>query len=412
LSLVRLQRALNARRDIFDNMRVNLKPCARRAAALLACALLIAGSAGALAVRNPVFGYSIDLPIGWTDSDSSDPYHVGFLSPNSDAMLQVIAMDPATGSSGEEIAAVMFNELGTEGEPAPFAYLGMSAALTDVAFVTAGNEVRGYMVTIDGVQADYVLLAFAVLDSYELAHDHLLSAIDSFAIGDESRVYPGPVSEFFYAFPAAGGRVVQLPFGAGTIPYTRDEQEIDASQVVVEREARILAPYGTLTREMFEAAWRRYFRMIYKDSFMRLAPVADAIRASLEERRVPRVDYPHEVLAWLQGFSFERTGGLSDFRPPVSCLAYGAGDCDSLGLTYVILMHHLGFDAILMVSDRYAHALAAVDVQGPGARFPFEGRQWLVAELTDNVALGQIAADMADPAGWIGIRLRLEAVGE
>jgi len=175
----------------------------------------------------------------------------------------------------------------------------------------------------------------------------------------------------------------------------------------VEREARILSPYGTLSRELFEAAWRRYFRVIYRDSFMRLQPLAGQIRTRLEADRVPRVDYPGEILAWLQGFDYERTGGLSDFLAPLSCVVGSAGDCDSLALTYVILLHHLDFDAIAMVSDRYAHALAAVDVPGPGARFEFEGRQWLVAELTDDVELGQIAAEMADPAWWIGVRMRL-----
>jgi hypothetical protein len=364
----------------------------------------------ALAVRNPVFGYSIDLPVGWVDSDSSDPYHVAFLSPNGDAMLQIMALDPATASTGVAIALHLLADISGEGEPAPFDYLGYSAALTDVAFVTEGNEVRGYMVTIDGYEADLVLLSFALIESYEVAHDHLLSALDSFAMGDESRLYPGPVSHFFYPFPAPAGRANPIQFGGSSISFRLDPGELDAGQVLVEREARILEPYGALSRELFEAAWRRYFRMIYRDSYMRLQPLAGQIAASLEAARVPRVDFPREILSWLQGFEYERTGGLSDFRAPLSCVAGSVGDCDSLALTYVILLHHLDFDAIVMVSDRYAHALAAVDVPGPGARYEFEGRQWLVAELTDEVELGQIAADMADPAGWIGVRLRLRLI--
>lgn len=331
-------------------------------------------------------------------------------------MLQIIALDPTTADSGAGIAGELLADLSAQGEPAPFEYLGYSAALTDLQFVTAGNEVRGYMVTINGFEADLVLLGFAVLDSYDLARDHLLSALDSFAMGDESRYYPGPISQFFYPFPAPVGRTVTVPFtGASTqfgmLSFRADPGELDAGQVVVEREARILAPYGSLDRELFEAAWRRYFRMIYRDSYMRLAPLADQIRERLEADGIPRVDEPREILAWLQGFEFERTGGLSDFRAPLSCVAGSAGDCDSLALTYVILLHHLGFDAIVMVSDRYAHALAAVDLPGPGARFAFEGRQWLVAEMTDDVEMGQIAADMADPGGWIGIRMRLRTLG-
>ena len=59
-----------------------------------------------------------------------------------------------------------------------------------------------------------------------------------------------------------------------------------------------------------------------------------------------------------------------------------------------------------MVSLRHAHALVGVDVEGPGARFPYRERQYLVAELTDDVDIGMIAASMADPADWLGIHFR------
>ena len=61
-----------------------------------------------------------------------------------------------------------------------------------------------------------------------------------------------------------------------------------------------------------------------------------------------------------------------------------------------------------MVSDVYSHAMAAVDLAGSGARFPFGGREWLVAELTAPVTLGQIDSTMADPAGWIGVSLAFD----
>jgi hypothetical protein len=367
----------------------------------------VALSVGALSAVNPVYGYSVDLPVGWVEAGNEDPQHIGFLSPNADAMIQIIALPPGTGATGTEIAAFMLEQVEGTGEPEAFEYQGRTSALSDLAFTTGGLEVAGYMITVNDRSADYVLMAFAALESYELAHDHLLSALDSFALGDEGRLFPGPVSQYFYPFPAPNASDQGLTFLDAPIPFAVDPGEEDASQVLVDREARILAPYGELDRETFSDAWRRYFRQIYRDNYMRLAALAEQIDARLQEERVPRVDYPHEILAWLQGFDYVRTGGLSDFQPPVTCLSSSSGDCDSLGMTYAILLHHLGFDAILMASDRYAHALAAVDVQGPGARFEFEETQWLVAELTDDVPLGQIAATMADPAGWIGVRLRL-----
>jgi hypothetical protein len=369
--------------------------------------IVAAAPAFALAAVNPEFGYSVDLPVGWIEADTSDPAHIGFLSPNADAMIQIIALDRGTGADGMEIAGFMLEQMNATGDPEAFEYQSRSAALADVAFVTGALEVRGYLLTINDRAADYAILAFAALESYELAHDHLLSAIDSFSIGEESRVYPGPISQFFYPFPAPDERATPIPFLGRPMPFAVDPGAEDATNVLVDREARILAPYGALDRELFSDAWRRFFRMIYRDNYMRVEPIAREIEARLDADGLPRVDYPHELLAWLQGFDYDRTGGLSDFLPPISCLATETGDCDSLAMTYVIILHHLGFDAILMASDRYAHALAAVDAQGGGARFPFEGAQWLVAELTADVPLGQIDASMADPAGWIGVRMRL-----
>ena len=373
----------------------------------LAVLILAISSVGAIAASNPVLGYSVDLPIGWADAGSSDPYHVGFLAPRGDAMIQIIGVDEATGDDGTAVAQFMLEELSATGETAPYIYLERSAALTDVTFMTNGNEARGYMVTIDGIEADLIILAFSLSQTYEANHDSLLSAIDSFALGDVGRLVPGPISQFYYPFPAPSPTSRGIPFVGIPVPFAVDPGEHDATQVLVEREARILAPYGALERPVFENAWRRFFRLIYRDNFERLRPLAEAIDERLTAHGTPRVDYPHEILSWLQGFEFQRTGGLSDFLAPISCITSESGDCDSLAMTYAILLHHLDFDAILMVSDRHAHALAAVDTFGSGARFEFEGRQWLVAEMTTDVDLGRIAADMADPAGWIGVRLRL-----
>jgi len=386
-----------------------MKRFSRVAASLLF--VLVAGRLWAVAAVNPEFGYSVDLPVGWTQLENTDPNHIGFLSPNQDAMLQIMALDPQTSEDGVGIAARMIEELSATLllPPEPFIYQRRSSALADVRFMMDGAPVRGYLLTIDSLAADYALVAFSLIESYEQAHDHLVSALDSFAPGTADRAYPGPISHYFYPFPPPNEQQLTMPFLGNTIPFAVDEGAAESASVLVDREARILGPYGALQRPQFEAAWRRYFRQIYRDNYMRLSDVADEAQARLEADGVPRVDQPARLLSWLQEFTYERTGGLSDFLPPILCLATTTGDCDSLAMTYVILLHHMGFDAILMASDRYAHALAAVDVEGPGARFEFEGRQWLIAELTADVPIGRIDAGQADPSGWIGVRMRLAA---
>ena len=139
--------------------------------------------------------------------------------------------------------------------------------------------------------------------------------------------------------------------------------------------------------------------MIYRDNYSRLD-----YPAALIKEKINTDEMPQKLLTWVQGFEYKRTAG-SDLISPISAAAYHVGDCDSRALLYIILLNHYGIDSALMVSSVYSHAMAAVDIEGPGARMLIDKKGYLVAETTADVALGQIASDMADPANWIVIPL-------
>jgi acyl CoA:acetate/3-ketoacid CoA transferase alpha subunit len=67
------------------------------------------------------------------------------------------------------------------------------------------------------------------------------------------------------------------------------------------------------------------------------------------------------------------------------------------------LLEHLGVKTILMVSAVYSHSMVGVLVPGKGARYEYDGKEYLVAELTADVDIGMIDGTMADPKGWIPV---------
>ncbi|TVR65718.1 MAG: hypothetical protein EA427_17555 [Spirochaetaceae bacterium] len=388
--------------------------------------------------QNPDYQYVVDIPVGWEVLDAQRADFVSFTDPARKAVFQIIAFPGEQFVTARDLDAFIRERFGAAGNQSDFRYLGDHAVFADYTFSTGEDAgegspitVRGYMVFINGDEFDFALMTYAVLDHYEWYHDILLSALDSFSPDARHRMQPGPVSTF-YAAPvkeqlresgvdgrsaAAGASVLPLPSGEEHLlaPRIASEGLREAAQVLIEREARVLADYappeGASARfgdgpvPEWARAWRRYFRMVYRDNYDRLESVAEALFDDLASQGVPREEMPARILAWLQEAQYQRTSSLSDLMSPAWCLVEFAGDCDSLGLTYAILLHHLGFEAILMVSIEYAHALVGVDVPGEGARFPFEGRQWLVAELTVQVPIGQIAEDMSDIGGWVGIKL-------
>ncbi|TVR93249.1 MAG: hypothetical protein EA428_02435 [Spirochaetaceae bacterium] len=375
---------------------------------LLLSSVLSVGELHARRLHNEQYGYYIDLPVGWNVIDAEDLSNVGFADPLSRAVVQVFAFERERFGSMPELVGYFRNRYDARGDESEFRYQGAAAVLADLSFAAGQHPARGYFTFISDREYWYVVSGFAPVDDYEIYHDTLLSAVDSFALGEVARRYPGPISQFYYPYPAPNTQEFEIALDQYALPLPADEGEIEASEVLIEREARLLNTWyrpGPSGGD-WEDAWRRFYRTIYRDNFMRLAPLVPELLRYFAHEKIDGDDVPAELLRWLQSFAYRRVGGEADVQAPLSSLISGSGDCDSLGVVYAILLHHLGYDAILMVSHRFGHAMVGVDIPGSGARFPFEGREWLVAELTAPVAIGQIDQEQADPAGWIGVDLR------
>ncbi|HUX13138.1 MAG TPA: hypothetical protein VMW87_08915 [Spirochaetia bacterium] len=369
-------------------------------------------------VWDQTYGFYVDIPEGWKLVDGADPAHLSFSDPTGQAVFQVFRYAGNRYPSAAEMARDIKSKLHADGDQAPFTYNGRDAMFCDFTFDAQNVRVRGYDLFIVGEDADYALLTYAPVDVYPDFHDWLLSAADSFSSGDEGLLFPGPVSQFYRPLQtaavvspsrgslAAGSPTVKFRGGAALkLSFTKDDGE--ANQIVIEREARILASYQMDSEPVpqWKKAWGRYYRMIYRDTYHRFDGIAKQISALFDAANMTKPQMATELLAWLQDFSYTKTNTLSDLESPVSCVLSQTGDCDALGLTYAILLHHLQIGAVLMVSVQYSHSMVGVDIPGLGARFSFDGTQYLVAELTAPVAIGTIDQQMANPAGWIGIRL-------
>jgi hypothetical protein len=357
---------------------------------------------------NDSYGYYLDIPEGWEVFDAENLAQVSFTDPEGTGFFQITAYDAFRFSTVRDMADFVQDRLGAQGETAEFRYNNTEAVFADLEFQVGTYTARGYFIFLMTDTAGYALAAYADTSRYEELHDTLLSALDSFAPDRYTRTFPGPVSQFYYPFPGNASENIMVDLGPRPVPFGLDEGEIDASQVLIEREARVLgrsfSPDGQ--DGLWVDAWKRYYRAVYRDTYQRLAPLVPEVMRHLRYQDIPPEDVPAEILRWLQTYEYQRVGGFSDLQSPVSCVVTASGDCDSLSLVYIILLHHLGYDAILMVSHRFEHALTGVDIPGWGARFEYNGTEWLVAELTDDVDIGLIEQSMADPAGWIGIEFK------
>jgi hypothetical protein len=341
----------------------------------------------------------------WILLDGGTPESFSMTNSSHQVFFQSLIKE-STGDQTSRIQDIEGRLSARETEWATWTWEGLETALGSFLFETPYGLQQAYALNVLKGETSLTLLTFTQQEYFTGYADDMLSVLDSLAIGSSSRRNPGPLSVYLLLDPVSssfdqeklslnvGGEPLELSFTPGAL---------DNQLVTIEREARIIQRY--VNTPYLALAWSRYYRIIYRQGYQELADLAQVWQRAAQRGLIAPEDLPQTILTWLQSFEYSRRGGLSDLYPVTQCLLEQKGDCDSLALIYSTLLDHLGYRNILMVSAEYAHAMVGVDLPGEGARFPFLGTDYLVAELTDDVGLGMIAADMADPSKWLGIDL-------
>jgi hypothetical protein len=354
------------------------------------CAFLLNISLGVFSEEliHEEFGWGIHIPSGWGIFEMDETV-VTFSNPTGEAFIQVYTFDGSVYLTSEAILGLIEQGFGAQLEIAPIDYKRPSQFATNLGDVSLGYllieqstfPVEGYALAFNEDHQDVLVFAFGKLDLFLAYADLLISSLDSFIPSVSDFQVPGAFSQFL-------------------------SESSPSFQDIIDREARILQSYGEAPLEIKMDAWRRFYQIIYRDSFMSLANLADEIDRNYMGLGIPKHLYAQQLLSDLQSFEFIRTGNLADLAPPIVCYNTQTGDCDSLALLYMGILEHWGIKSILMISDIHKHAMVGVDVVGEGAKFTLNGKSYLVAELTEEVSLGMIAAEMADPADWFGFDLQ------
>lgn len=340
--------------------------------------------------------WSLDLPEGMIlDSIDAEAQYTAFSSPDGSMAIQVFHLgkdgdsDPVR--ANERIRTAMKAGLADAGI-STFLWNGKKVCLADMSWQMGTGNFRGYFMTVESDQASQAVLVGSTVDTWPRNQAWLISTLDSLGLTQDDWILPGPIST--------------------ALDGPKQEDSIQANQDLIEREALILSQYQKAPREIQIKAWTRFYRVIYRDSFSRLAESAQVVRNQLLKEKIPIKDHPSHLAAWIQNFTYERPGSLSDLRSPLASIVTKTGDCDARGLVFMIMLRHWGIANIMMVSSVHQHSLVGVNLAGEGAKFNFEGTEWLITELTAKVPLGQIEQKMAKSADWIGMNLEYDPWAE
>ncbi len=362
------------------------------------------------------FGFSLDLPEGFVVTENTGDGR-GYQFKHQFCSVEIIIRIYETKRYQSAQAALQdtLNKLSassTDIDAVEWRQTDCSLAQFQISL--AGQEYggRGVAVELPEQKGWFTMLSYAPTSdgrgnnpSFDL-DQLIISAIDSLSIDRGSQFGVGPVTA--YAFPSVESIPLQLEIAGRTITTEIGKEDIAIQQFVIDREFAIYTLYQDT--DLLIPAWQRFYRMIYRSAYQQLRRPAFDMYASLYDLdQVLQAESPSLALAqslmdWVQVFPYERNFQGSDFSAPTAMLTGEMGsDCDSRAVFLAILLHHMNYKTVLFLSPVYQHAMLGLEVEATGAKMKVLDTTYMVAETTDQVAIGQVAQSMSVEANWLSV---------
>jgi hypothetical protein len=357
----------------------------------------------AIPLGSSTWGFQFDPPEGYEYNTGDGKTRFSFTS-DVNTVLDIAVYD-GTYTSVEAMATDVAQRLKNLGVNDAYIYRRKQAILMELHFMIAGiwNDGWGLCVELDGAGKPRkpLLLALAYGPSGRVDRQVLhFSALDSIAPTVADIHAPGPITEYIYP----RGELKETSIAGVNTRALIYENDAEAAQALIDREFAVLRRY--LSSPRGKDAQARFYRMIYRDSFDRIANIAFNLERLWDIPELEKRDLANKALTWVQSFTYERDLMGSDFVNLVSAALDGRGDCDSRAMLWAIVLVQADIPASIMISTHYSHAMGLADLDGSGARFELApGKNWLVAETTSHVEVGSIGQNVSETRYWWGLEL-------
>ena len=350
--------------------------------------------------------FSADIPEGFAlvEHNGNDRFRYQNLVFPAEFQIAIYPQDQF--GKAADCLAFVARQIGSSGELSELIWRGRGAAIsrldfpagTGWAFAAELPQGKGYLAVLSYSYAGQASQMGVRVSAEELELFHL-SLLDSFLTGLGNALSPGIVATF--AFPQEGE--INVPFETENVNLLvpLDRSDAAANQYVVDREYIVLTKYaGT---PLAQDAWRRFYRMIYRDAWQRMERAAFIIESALPRDNVARAS---ELMTWLFGFEYTRDFEGSDFTSLPDAFARKSGDCDTRCMLFVLLLRQMGKDAALLISPELQHSVAVVDAQVAGTTFIIEGKEMSAVDLTSSKTQGRLLPEMSDTSKWFAVTFR------
>lgn len=361
---------------------------------------------------DPDFGFYFDLPEGYSLSDFSDDELSYLFTHQVLPCSVVIKITIQKNSNSQNELKNCLKKLNSTSETASFEWNGFLCAISSFE-MTLDQKYCGWAITAPLLKEDsfITMLSYATEETAKNYPQFIASSINSLCPDKKFIKSPGLLSTF--AYPKEGKKEVSVKIAGKTINSQIDSGDEEASNFVINNEIEVLSLYAQSSHKI--QAWKRYYRLIYRDNSSRIEKVIKQIIKTLyplalkENPEHPENQIAAWTLEYVQKMKYERDKtNRADFANLCSIINGKGSDCDSRSLLVASIMNEAGFDSLLLVSDEFKHALVAVNLDAQGQKFTYNKKEYLMGETTAFITFGTISANHADRTKWFAVDFNFE----
>jgi len=152
--------------------------------------------------------------------------------------------------------------------------------------------------------------------------------------------------------------------------------------------------------------WRRAWRRIAALNLDRIDEVVETFRTFKEENGLDDAEIKLLALQFVQSLPYATPEGELGVYAPPQTLVRALGDCDTKSLLYLLILRKLGYDAIMLYSPHYQHAMVGIGASSPGTFIELDGQRYYFCETTQlGFWIGEVSPSVGDLARWIPLRI-------
>lgn len=151
--------------------------------------------------------------------------------------------------------------------------------------------------------------------------------------------------------------------------------------------------------DSYENLWGTIYAELVRESQTQIDFLTDSLEAISKERGLSRNELAELVVTFVQDipYSYVRSVDCSEAnnkgKPCIGNIRFGLlspyefihslyGDCDTRAVLIYALLDSLGYDPMIVVSNEYAHAMLALNIQAVGDHLKHHGKNYYFWETT------------------------------